>query len=527
MDSRLRCKYLENKVMTAEKAAEFFEDNMVVGTSGFTPAGYPKAVPLAIEKRAQIGDKIGLTIITGASVGPELDAALSESGVMKRRYPYQTNSTCRNLINDDKVAYSDLHLSNAPQWVKAGFLGNVDIALIEAVAITEEGNIIPSTSIGNSNVFVECADKVIVEINTSQPVDLEGIHDVYNVVLPPNREAIPLTKVDDRIGTTYIPCNKEKIVGIVFTDIKDKTRPIDSIDETSKKMADNLIKFLENEVKENRLPKNLLPLQSGVGSVANAVLGGLVDSDFEDLVIYSEVIQDSAIDLIEKGKVKFASGTSLTISPERLDDFYRKFCTYKDKLILRPQEISNNPEIARRIGVIAINTAIEVDIYGNVNSTNIMGSRMMNGIGGSGDFARNGYLSIFTTESIAKKGDISSIVPMVSHQDHSEHDVMVVVTERGVADLRGLSPKERAVKIIENCAHPDYKEELCDYFYKACEGKYKHTPHVLSKALSWHERFMQTGSMKENKLINESTEMNSQNEMKSKDERKIEGAEAH
>lgn len=496
MDSRMRCKELESKVMSADEAAELFEDNMTVGTSGFTPAGYPKAVPLAIEKRAKNGDKIGLSIITGASVGPELDAALSESGVMKRRYPYQTNSTCRNLINEDKVQYSDMHLSHAPQWVKSGFLGKVDIALIEAVAITEEGNIIPSTSVGNSNVFVECADKVIVEINTSQPLDLEGIHDIYNVELPPNRKPIPLLNANDRIGINYIPCDKEKIAGIVYTDIKDKTRPVDAIDATSKKMAENLIGFLHNEVEEGRLPKNLLPLQSGVGSVANAVLGGLVDSDFEDLVIYSEVIQDSAIDLIEKGKVVFASGTSLTISPDRLDDFYDKFCSYKDKLILRPQEISNNPEVARRIGVIAMNTAIEVDIYGNVNSTNIMGSRMMNGIGGSGDFARNAYLSIFTTESIAKKGDISSIVPMVSHQDHSEHDVMVIVTEQGVADLRGLSPKERAIKIIENCAHPDYKDDLYDYFNRACEGKYKHTPHIIQEALSWHDRFMKTGSMK-------------------------------
>ncbi|MGL5314885.1 MAG: acetyl-CoA hydrolase/transferase C-terminal domain-containing protein, partial [Peptostreptococcaceae bacterium] len=364
MEDRLRCKELQDKVMSAEDAAKFFKDGMVVGTSGFTPAGYPKAVPLAIADRANNGEDIGLTIITGASVGPELDGALSEAGVMKRRYPYQTNSSCRNSINNDKVNYADMHLSHTPQWVKYGFFGNMDIALVEAVCITEEGYIVPSTSIGNSNVFVECADKVIVEINTSQPIELEGIHDVYDVDVPPNRKPIPLTKVDDRIGKNYISCDKDKIVGIVYTDLKDKTRPVAPIDEISKRMADNLIKFLDNEVKENRLPKNLLPLQSGVGSVANAILGGLVDSDFEDLVVYSEVIQDSVIDLIEAGKVSFASGTSLTISPERLDDFYSKFSKYKDKLILRPQEISNSPEVARRLGVIAINTAIEVDIYG-------------------------------------------------------------------------------------------------------------------------------------------------------------------
>lgn len=499
MDSRLRCEELKSRVMSADEAALLFKDGMVVGTSGFTPAGYPKSVPLALANRAKQGEDIGITLITGASVGPELDGVLAESGVIKRRYPYQTNSTCRNSINNSKINYADMHLSHTPQWVKYGFFGEMDIAIVEAIAITEDGNIIPSTSIGNSNVFVECAKKVIVEINTSQPIELEGIHDVYNVDAPPNRKPIPLTKVDDRIGTNYIPCDKEKIAAIVYSDIKDQTRPVASIDETSEKMAKNLINFLMNEVKEGRLPNNLLPLQSGVGSVANAVLGGLINSDFNDLVVYSEVIQDSVVDLIEAGKVKFASGTSLTISPERLDDFYNKFSSYKDKLILRPQEISNNPEVARRLGVIAINTAIEVDIYGNVNSTNIMGSRMMNGIGGSGDFARNGYLTVFTTESIAKNGDISSIVPMVSHHDHTEHDVMVIVTEQGVADLRGLSPKERALTIIENCAHPDYKEALYDYFNRACEGKYKHTPHILSESLSWHDNFMKTGSMILNK----------------------------
>lgn len=496
MDNRLRCEDLKDKVMSAKEAAKFFADGMTVGCSGFTPAGYPKAVPLEIAERANNGEKIELTLITGASTGVELDGALAKAGVTKRRYPYQTNDALRALINGGTVNYADMHLSHVPLYVKYGYLGKMDIALIEAVAITEEGYIVPSTSIGNNNVFVECADQVIIEINTSQPLELEGIHDIYNVAAPPNTKPIPIEKVNDRIGTHYIKCDKSKIKAIVFTDIKDSTRPVAAVDENSKKMAANLIKFLENEVKEKRLPPNLLPLQSGVGSVANAVLGGLIDSDFENLEVYSEVIQDSVIDLLEAGKVKFASGTSITISPERLDDFYKNFSKYKDKLVLRPQEISNNPEVARRLGVIAINTAIEVDIYGNVNSTNIMGMRMMNGIGGSGDFTRNAYLSIFTTESIAKNGDISSIVPMVSHHDHTEHDVMVIVTEQGVADLRGLSPRERVKEIIEKCAHPSYKEELNKYFMEACEGTYKHTPHNLEKALSWHDKFLKTNSMK-------------------------------
>ncbi|MDO4711497.1 MAG: acetyl-CoA hydrolase/transferase family protein [Peptostreptococcaceae bacterium] len=495
-NTRLRCKGLENKVMSAEDAAKLISDKMVIGASGFTPAGYPKAVPLALAKRAESGEQIGITLITGASVGPELDGALAKAGVLKRRFPYQTNSEIRNMINDGSIKYQDMHLSHVPQYVEYGYMGKMDIALIEAVAINEDGGIVPSTSVGNSATFVRYADKVIVEINSSQPLSLEGVHDIYLPEKPPHREPLPLVGCDQRIGTTYIPCDPSKIAAVVFTDIPDATRPVAPIDEVSKKMAANLIGFLEKEVEAGRLPKDLLPLQSGVGSVANAVLGGLNDSNFENLEVFSEVLQDSALDLLASGKVKFASGTSITLSPEALPKFYEEFEKYKDKIVLRPQEISNSPELARRLGVISLNTAIECDIYGNVNSTHIMGSRMMNGIGGSGDFTRNAYLSVFTTESIAKGGAISSIVPMVSHHDHTEHDVMVIVTEQGVADLRGLNPQERAEAIIENCAHPDYKQQLRDYFERAKAGKFKHTPHLLGEALSWHQRFVETGSMK-------------------------------
>ena len=493
---RIRCEKLKEKIMSPDEAAKLINDGDFVGTSGFTPAGYPKAVPSALARRVDGGEKIQIDLMTGASVGPELDGFLAERGIIRRRYPYQTNSSLRNSINAGRVSYNDIHLSHSAQYLNYGFLGRMDLAIIEAVAITEEGGIVPSTSVGNSNIFVECAKKVIVEINTSQPADLEGIHDIYSPLNPPDREAININKTSDRIGTPYIPCDIEKIAAIVITDMGDKTNKVAPIDDVSKQMAENLIKFLETEVEKGRLPKNLLPLQSGVGSVANAVLGGLCRSNFTNLDIYSEVLQDSVIDLMDCGKIKTASATSLTISPERIEEFKANFSKYKSHIILRPEEISNNPEVIRRLGIISMNTAIEADIYGHVNSTHIMGTRMMNGIGGSGDFTRNAYISIFTTASTAKDGKISSIVPFVSHVDHTEHDVMVLVTEKGVADLRGLSPKERAERIIENCAHEDYKEMLWDYFRRAKEAtKNSHTPHILSQALSWHERFLKTGTM--------------------------------
>ncbi len=497
MENRIRDKRFLNKIVTASEAANMIQDGMTVATSGFTPSGYPKVIPKELAKRVENGEEIGITLITGASVGDELDGTLTRSGVIKRRFPYQTHKDMRNKINDGKIKYQDMHLSHVPQFMNYGFFGKIDVAIIEAVAITEEGGIVPSTSVGISPQALKLADKVMIEINISQPTALEGVHDIYMTKKPPFREAIPITKTADRIGKTYMEVDFNKVVAIVKSDISDKVRPLGKIDENSKKISNNIIEFLKDEVSKGRLPENLLPLQSGVGSVANAVLGGLVDSDFENLTCYTEVIQDSMLDLIDAGKVNMISGTSFTPSEEglvRLMDnmeYYSKYC------ILRPMEISNNPEVIRRLGVIAMNTAIEIDIYGHVNSTNIMGSRMMNGIGGSGDFTRNGYISIFTTESIAKNGDISSIVPMVSHVDHTEHDVEVVVTEQGIADLRGLSPIERAKKIIENCAHPMYKDKLKKYLDDSIKtSKFKHEPHMIGEVLNWHANFLKFGSMK-------------------------------
>ncbi len=497
MSNRIRDRRFEEKVMTAAEAAALINDGDTVATSGFTPSGDPKVVPAALAARADQGEKIGITLITGASVGDALDGALARSGVMKRRFPYQTHNDSRKGINDGTIAYADMHLSHVPQFMNYGFFGKIDVAIVEAVAITEEGGVVPSTSVGIAPQAIALADKVIIEINTSQPLALEGVHDIYMTENPPHRKPIPITHPSDRVGTPYMKVDFDKVAAVVFSDKPDRVRPLGAIDEDAKRISRHIIAFLEEEVAAGRLPENLLPLQSGVGSVANAVMTGLVDSDFENLTCYTEVIQDCMLDLIDAGKVTMASGTSFTPSEEGLVRLMDGIDHYAKHCVLRPMEISNNPEVARRLGVIAMNTAIEVDLYGHVNSTHIMGTRMMNGLGGSGDFTRNAYLSIFTTVSTAKGGDISSIVPMVSHVDHTEHDVAVVVTEQGLADLRGLDPVERARAIIANCAHPDYRSMLTDYLERALEKNvHKHEPHLLDEALSWHDRFVKVGKMK-------------------------------
>ena len=485
ISERIRCKSLANRMMSAEDACRFIKDGDIVVASGFTPAGYPKAVPLALAERLErTGDALSITLITGASVGDELDGALTRAGAISKRIPYQTNSSCRSAINEGKTLFVDDHLSQVAGRCRRGVYGHPDLAIVEAVMITEDGKVVPSTSVGNTPAFLNEANKVIIEVNTSQPLGLYGMHDIYVPKSPPYCDVIPIRKPEDRIGSLAMDCDPEKVVAVVVTDIKDGPRALAPGDESTARIASEVVDFLDHEVQAGRLPRNLLPLQSGVGSIANSVMKGLLESGFSDMAFFSEVIQDSVLDLLDAGKIRIASGTSLSLSPDRLDAFYGSLDRYRDKVILRPQEISNNPEVIRRLGIIAMNTAIEMDIYGNVNSTHIYGAHMMNGIGGSGDFSRNAYLTMFMAPSTAKNGTISTVVPMVSHVDHTGHEVQVLITEQGIADLRGLAPRQRAKLIIENCAHPDFRPSLRDYFQRA-ESKGGHTPQLLDEVFAW------------------------------------------
>ena len=489
----VRLPALMDKVMSAADAALLIEDGMTVGMSGFTRAGEAKAVPQALAERARL-QPLQITLMTGASLGNDLDKQLTEAGVLARRMPFQVDSTLRKAINDGSVMFIDQHLSETVEQLRNHQLKLPDIAVIEAVAITEQGHIVPTTSVGNSASFAIFAKRIIVEINMAHNPNLEGLHDIYIPTYRPTRTPIPLTDVQQRIGTPAIAIDPAKIAAIVITNQPDSPSTVLPPDAETQGIADHLIEFFKAEVTAGRMTNELGPLQAGIGSIANAVMCGLIDSPFENLSMYSEVLQDSTFDLIDAGKLRFASGSSITLSGRRNADVFGNLDKYKDKLVLRPQEISNHPEVVRRLGIIGINTALEFDIYGNVNSTHVGGTKMMNGIGGSGDFARNAHLAIFVTKSIAKAGAISSVVPMVSHVDHTEHDVDILVTEQGLADLRGLAPRERARAIIENCVHPDFRAPLQDYFNRAC-AKGGHTPHLLREAMSWHINLEECGRM--------------------------------
>ena len=482
-----------DKIVSADEAASWIKDGMTLGMSGFTLFGEPKEFPMALSRRAE-KEKFKVNLYTGASLGPMADESMAKAGIINLRVPYQGNPVMRNKINAGEMFYIDQHLSHTAEEVRKGTLGKIDYAIIEAAAITEDGLIIPTGSVGNSPIFVQKAENVIIELNTSSPHAYEGIHDIYVLPEQGERKEIPLYSVSDRIGEKGIRVDPDKVRGIVLSEQPDIPSPLFEPNEETQKIADNLLDFLASEVEKGNLPNSLAPLQSGVGSVANAVLNGMQHAQFRDVEVYSEVLQDGVFDLIDAGIVKFAAGTAFSLSKKRVDSLAEDLEKYKDKILFRPQEVSNHPENIRRLGVISFNTAIEVDIYGNVNSTHVSGSRIMNGIGGSGDFARNARYTIFVTPSLAKDGKISAIVPMVSHVDHTEHDVDVIITEQGYADIRGLPPRKRAEKIIE-VAHPTYRPQLRAYFEEAKEKVGGHTPHMLDKAFSFHKNLAEKGTM--------------------------------
>ncbi|ABS26678.1 acetyl-CoA hydrolase/transferase family protein [Anaeromyxobacter sp. Fw109-5] len=510
MSDRIQHKGLKAKVMSAEAAAAMIPNGAVVGASGFTGAGYPKAVPIALAKRAVDerlkGKPFKVNLLTGASTGPELDQVMGLTESVAFRFPYNGDAVMREKFNAGVIEYQDMHLSHAGSLVRYGYYGRpdnkIDFALIEVTKIREDGSVIFSSSVGANTAYLEVADKIILEVCEWQDERLEGMHDVFSVPgQHGERGPIPVLKADDRVGSPYCKIDVSKVAAVVMSNYPDRNAPFKAPEADHKRIAQHILDFLDGEVKGGRLPKSLTPLQSGVGNIANAVLVGLNEGHFENMTSYTEVIQDGMLDLLDSGKLRIASATAFSVSPAGQERFNKNIERYRKQIILRPQDVSNHPEVIRRLGCIAMNGFVEADIYGHVNSTHIVGKGIENGIGGSGDFARNSAYTIFMSPSVAKNGAISAIVPFATHIDHTEHDVSGIVTEYGFADLRGKSPKQKAKEIIEKCAHPDYRPLLNDYLKRSLANPSagKHSPHMFEEAFGFHNRYLKTGDMRPKK----------------------------
>ena len=476
-------------ILTPEEAAEFVQHGMNVGVSGFTAPGCPKIVPPAIAAKArrehEAGREFKINLFTGASTNDYTDGELTRAEALNYRSPYQSSSELRPHLNNGDIHYNDRHLSEMSQEFRYNYYGKMDIAIIEAQSITDDGEIILGPSVGNSPTWLQLAEKVIIELNDRIPESIRGLHDIYIPLDPPYRREIPIYTAHDRAGTPTAHVDPKKVVGVVHSSFPlGKSDPFTPVDEVTRRIGENVCDFLINEMRNGRIPKSFLPLQRGVGNIANAVLDSLENStEIPAFEMYTEVVQDSVLKLLESGRCKFASTCSMTFSNEAMEGFFNDIDRLHDKLLMRPCEISNNPEVVRRIGVISMNTAIEADIFGNINSSHVSGTKMMNGIGGSGDFTRNAYTSIFMCPSIKKDDCISTIVPMATHIDHTVHSVDIIITDQGVADLRFKDPNQCAEEIIEKAAHPVYRPLLREYL-KLCKSG--HVMQNQDLALSFH-----------------------------------------
>lgn len=467
----------------AASATDLVANDATVAVSGFGSVGYPKTVPGAIR---ETDDRYGLTLISGGSLGGEIDTDLVEADAIDRRFPYQSQPASRQAINESRIQFHDRHISSLSDEVEFGQYGNVDVAIVEAVAVGE-GWLIPSTSIGQTPAYVECADRLIVEINESLPLELQALHDVYRPAPPPHGGPIPLTGPAERIGDPKIRFDPDKLAAVVRTDASDSPYEFREPTDADLAIADNLVGFLREEAARNPILAESVTLQFGVGSLGNALMGAFetVDLGDRDVIYFGEVLQDGLLDMLDAGNLQAASAASLALSREGQKRLFTDIDQYQESVVIRPSDVSNSPELVRRFGVVAVNSALEVDLYGHANSTHLNGSYIVNGIGGSGDFLRNAHVAVIALQSTAKDGAISRIVPMVPHVDHTEHDFSIVVTEQGVADLRGLAPRERAEVIIENCSHPNYRTDLRTYLGRAEAGG-GHIPHDLDTAFSWY-----------------------------------------
>ena len=479
--------------VAADEAAALIRHGMTVAMSGYAMAGYPKAVVDALVERTRNGEALSINLVTGANV-PWLDDKLGAAQIIARRAPMCASRTLASRINEGAVRLVEQQMNRMPALLRTGRLGRIDIAVVEALGFDRNGDLIPTSSVGMTHHLMNAAESIIVEVNSAQPETLIGLHDVYTPQPPPATQPIPLVRTNQRIGGTSIPVDRGKVRCVVQTHIPERLAAGPGGTQETSRIADHLFNFLELEYCEagGALP----PLQLGFGGIANAVARAFQRSAFRDLQFFCGGVTEDVLELLASAKASAVSTAGLGIS-ERVEQILEQLRSPADGLVIRSGDITNNAEVIGRLGVVALNTGIEMDIYGNVNSSHIAGSRVVNGIGGGANFAQNAGLAVILIPSTARSGSISNIVPMVSHQDIGEHDIDVVVTENGAADLRGLDDAERADAIIHRCASPLYREQLQRYLGNAREQCGGHHPQLPQEAFGWYRRLKQTGTMLE------------------------------
>lgn len=340
----------------------------------------------------------------------------------------------REAINDGRADYTPIYLSEIEELFEGGIMP-IDVALLQLSPPDPHGFCSFGVGVDTSLTAAKCARYVVAQINDQMP---RTYGDSF----------IHVTDLDAIVDSCRPLCEMKQPV----------------ITDMHKAIARNVAGLIEDGA----------VLQTGIGGIPDAVLPFLMDR--KDLAVHSELVSNGLIPLIEAGVITGARKNfkprkiilGFAIGTKRLFDFLDNNPIFE----FHPTAYTNNPElIARNDNMVAINSALQIDLTGQVCSDSI-GSQFYSGIGGQVDFLRGaarskGGKSIIAISSTAKNGAISRIVPMLSPGAGvvtSRGLIRYVVTEYGVAYLHGKTIRQRAQALID-IAHPKFREEL----YQFCE----------------------------------------------------------
>jgi 4-hydroxybutyrate CoA-transferase len=340
----------------------------------------------------------------------------------------------REAINDGRADYTPIYLSEIEELFEGGIMP-IDVALLQLSPPDPHGFCSFGVGVDTSLTAAKCARYVVAQINDQMP---RTYGDSF----------IHVTDLDAIVDSCRPLCEMKQPV----------------ITDMHKAIARNVAGLIEDGA----------VLQTGIGGIPDAVLPFLMDR--KDLAVHSELVSNGLIPLIEAGVITGARKNfkprkiilGFAIGTKRLFDFLDNNPIFE----FHPTAYTNNPElIARNDNMVAINSALQIDLTGQVCSDSI-GSQFYSGIGGQVDFLRGaarskGGKSIIAISSTAKDGAISRIVPMLSPGAGvvtSRGLIRYVVTEYGVAYLHGKTIRQRAQALID-IAHPKFREEL----YQFCE----------------------------------------------------------
>ncbi|NDJ86691.1 MAG: acetyl-CoA hydrolase/transferase family protein [Chloroflexi bacterium] len=416
----------EPKITTAEKAVRAIKDHHRVFLTG--NCSVPQTLLDALGQRAPALGAVEVCQLL-ALAGDEY--AAPQMAPHLRINSLFISANVRPAVNEGRADFTPVFLGEVPHLFSRGILP-IDVALIQVSPPDDHGYCSFGIEVGVTKTAADAAKIIIAEVNPKMPRTL---------------------------GDSFI--HVSKLDYVVEVDYELPEIQMGGNDEVADQIAQHIAALIPDGA----------CLQTGIGAIPDSVLKYL--SNHKDLGLHTELFSDGVIDLVEQGVMTCARKTfhpgkmiaGFMLGTRRLYDF-----VHDNPIVeLHPTEYVNDPfNIAQNDNQVAINSAIEIDVTGQVCADSI-GTRFYSGVGGQVDFVRGasrskGGLPIIALASTAKGGTVSRIVPTLrpgAGVVTTRNDVHYVVTEYGVANLYGRSVRERAKALID-IAHPDFREELAE-----------------------------------------------------------------